>query len=99
LYELIFGGPSPDLFHFRGGAQFAVSREGVRSRSLEFYERALEACFSDRHTAHSLERFWDRFFGDPVIDLETLGHDGTRYLKKIRRLEPGGEIIGAVDSV
>ena len=99
LYELIFGGPSPDLFHFRGGAQFAVSREGVRSRSLEFYERALEACFSDRLTPHSLERFWDRFFGDPVIDPVTLGHDGTRYLKKIRRFEPGGEIVGAVDSV
>ncbi len=99
LYERLFGSPSPDLFHFRGGAQFTVSREGARSRSLEFYEMALEASLSDPLIPHSLERFWDRFFGDPVIDPATLGHDGTRYLKKIRRLEPGGEIVGSVDSV
>ncbi|MEI6081657.1 MAG: DUF3431 domain-containing protein [Verrucomicrobiota bacterium] len=99
LYELLFESPSPDLFHFRGGAQFAVSREGVRSRSSEFYQRALEACLSDPLTPHSLERFWDRFFGDPVVDPATLGHNGTRYLKKIRRLEPGGKIVGSVDSV
>jgi hypothetical protein len=99
LYELIFGGPSPDLFHFRGGAQFAVSREGVRSRSLEFYQRALEACLSDVLAPHSFERFWDRFFGGPVIDPSSLGSDGTRYLKKIRRLELPKEIEGGFDSV
>lgn len=108
LYELLFGGPSPDLFHFRGGAQFAVAREAVRSRSLEFYERALEACLSDRLTPHSLERFWDRFFGDPIIDPLTLGPDGVLYHKRIRRFEQGegksGEIGGSgqlnpVDSV
>jgi hypothetical protein len=99
LYELIFGGPSPDLFHFRGGAQFAVSRKGVRSRCLEFYQRALEACLSDALAPHSLERFWDRFFGGPVIDPSSLGSDGTRYLKKIRRLELPKEIEGVTDSV
>lgn len=99
LYELIFGGPSPDLFHFRGGAQFAVSREGVRSRSLEFYQRALEACLSDALAPHSLERLWDRFFGGPVIDPSSLGPHGTRYLKKIRRLELPKEIEGYFDSV
>jgi hypothetical protein len=38
--------------------------------------------------AHSLERMWDRFFGDPLIDPASLGPDGVRYLKKIRRLSP-----------
>ena len=99
LYELILGESSPDLFYFRGGAQFAVSREGVRSRSLEFYERALEACLSDPLAPHSLERFWDRFFGDPVVDPAILGPDGTRYLKRIHRLEITKEMEGGVDSV
>ena len=99
LYEELFGDISPDLFFFRGGAQFAVSREGVRNRSWAFYERALEACLADPLTPHSLERFWDRFFGDPFIDPSMLGPDGTRYLKKIRRLEPDAEITREIDSV
>jgi len=48
---------------------------------------------------HSMERLWDRFFGNPVIDPVTLGSEGTRYLKKIRRLEEFGEISKEVDSV
>ena len=99
LYESLFSAPSPSQFHFRGGAQFAVSREGVRSRPREFYERALENCLADPRAPQSLERLWDRFFGNPFIDPATLGREGTRYLKKIRRLEYGGEITGKVDSV
>ena len=99
LYKALFGDASPDLFHFRGGAQFAVSREGVRSRTREFYERALALCLADPLVPHSFERFWDRFFGVPFIDPTMLGADGTRYLKKIRRLESGGEIIQETDSV
>ena len=99
LYEELFGDTSPKLFHFRGGAQFSVSREGVLSRPREYYERALEACLADPLAPHSFERFWDRFFGVLFIDPSTLGTDGTRYLKKIRRLESGGEIIKETDSV
>lgn len=99
LFESLFGKSSPDFFHFRGGAQFAVSREGVKCRSREFYERALEACLIDPLAAHSFERLWDRFFGDPVIDPSSMGPGGTRYLKRIRRLEPIEEMEGDVDSV
>jgi hypothetical protein len=87
LYEELFGNAAPSWFHFRGGAQFAVTAGGVRRRSREFYERALALSTENADAAHSLERFWDRFFGLPVIDPASLGPDGVRYLKKIRRLE------------
>ena len=90
LYERLFGDASPDAFCFRGGAQFSVSREAVRRRPREFYERALELSLEMPDAAHSLERLWDRFFGEPVIDPLDLGTAGVRYLKRIRRLEEGG---------
>jgi hypothetical protein len=43
--------------------------------------------------------FWDRFFGDPVIDPSTMGPDGTRYLKKIRRHESPNVVMNEGDSV
>ena len=89
LVESLFGEQSPDFFHFRGGAQFAVSREAVRRRPLGFYEHALELSTSIPLAAHSYERIWDRLFGDPVIDPSTLGPDGVLYRKRIRRLEVG----------
>jgi hypothetical protein len=87
LHEELFGQPSPELFHFRCGAQFAVSSEGVGKRPAVFYKRALELSLSFPLAVHSLERMWDRFFGDPVIDPVTLGAEGVRYHKRIRRLE------------
>ncbi len=87
LYEDLFGEPSPGFFHFRGGAQFAVTREAVRRRLVEFYRRALELSTATPLAAHSYERIWDRLFGPPVIDPFTLGSSGVRYLKRIRRLE------------
>lgn len=91
LYEGLFGEMTPAELHFRGGAQFAVSREGIRSRPLSFYERAMEAVLSDPLAAHSFERFWDRIFGPPAIDPATLGPEGVRYHKRIRRLEAGDQ--------
>lgn len=87
LHEELFGEPSPALFHFRGGAQFAVSGEALRARPAEFYRRALELSVSMPLAAHSYERLWDRVFGNPVIDPSLLGPDGVRYLKRIKRLE------------
>ena len=91
LYELLFDEVSPELFHFRCGAQFAVSRDAVRRRSLEFYQRALGLSSTFPLAVHSFERIWDRFFGDPLIDPATLGPEGVRYLKRIRRLEAAQE--------
>jgi Protein of unknown function (DUF3431) len=87
LYRELFGEESPEWFYFRGGAQFAVTKETIHSRPREFYQRALDLCLSIRLAAHSYERIWDRIFGPPVIDPAELGPDGVRYLKRIRRLE------------
>lgn len=91
LHEELFGGNPPDFFHFRGGAQFAVTREAVHRRDREFYNRALDLSLAIPLAAHSYERIWDRIFGDPVIDPDSLGPEGVRYLKRIRRLEEGFE--------
>jgi hypothetical protein len=86
LYAELFGVASPEFFHFRGGAQFAVTREAVRQRSGDFYRRALGLSGSIPLAAHSYERIWDRLFGPPAIDPSELGAEGVRYLKPIRRL-------------
>ena len=99
LHEELFGGTTPDFFHFRGGAQFAVTREAVHRRDREFYLRALDLSVKIPLAAHSYERIWDRIFGDPVIDPESLGPEGVRYLKRIRRLEEAVEGEIAPDSV
>ena len=99
LHEELFGGTTPDFFHFRGGAQFAVTREAVHRRDREFYLRALDLSVKIPLAAHSYERIWDRIFGDPVIDPESLGPEGVRYLKRIRRLEEVVEGEIAPDSV
>jgi hypothetical protein len=87
LYEKLFEKTSPDFFHFCGGAQFAVAREAILQRPIEFYQQALNLSTQIPDAAHSLERMWDRCFGKPVIDPSNLGANGVRYLKKIRRLE------------
>lgn len=93
IFTRLLGDPAPAFFHFRGGAQFAVSRDGIRSRSRSFYERALEETLVDPLAAHCFERFWDRIFGPVVIDPASLGPDGVRYHKRIRRLEEGSESV------
>ncbi len=87
LYKDLFAEPSPQFFHFRGGAQFAVACEAVLQRSGAFYEQALKLSTAMPDAAHSFERLWDRLFGNPLIDPAELGKEGVRYLKKIRRLE------------
>lgn len=99
LHEELFGRASPEFFHFRGGAQFAVTREAILARDREFYSRALGLSVAIPLAAHSYERIWDRIFGDPVIDPASLGPEGVRYLKRIRRLEDGAVGPIAPDSV
>ena len=93
LYEELLGEATPSSFHFRGGAQFAVTAGGVRRRPKEFYERALALSTGIADAAHSMERLWDRFFGPPMINPASLGPDGVRYLKKIRRLQISDEAL------
>jgi hypothetical protein len=93
IFTRLLGDPAPPFFHFRGGAQFAVSREGVRDRPRSFYGRALEETLTDPLAAHCFERIWDRVFGPAVIVPASLGPDGVRYHKRIRRLEEGSESI------
>jgi hypothetical protein len=92
LHEELFGEPSPEWFHFRGGAQFAVTGAAVQARSSRFYRRALGLSLSIPLAAHSYERLWDRIFGNPVIDPSLLGPEGVRYLKKIKRLGESGSV-------
>jgi len=87
LFEELFEQPSPGLFHFCGGGQFAVTREAVHRRPRVFYARALELSTVIPHAAHAMERLWDRFFGDPLIDPKALGREGVKYLKRVKRLE------------
>ena len=64
-----------------------MTREAVLRQSGEFYKKGKRLSVAVPDAAHSLERLWDRFFGDPIIDPADLGKAGVRYLKKIRRLE------------
>ncbi|MEI6345130.1 MAG: DUF3431 domain-containing protein [Verrucomicrobiota bacterium] len=86
LFQELFLEKSPEFFHFRGGAQFAVLKSAVLGRSRAFYRKALELTEAVPDAAHCFERFWDRVFGAPVIDPAQLGPDGVNYLKRIRRL-------------
>lgn len=99
LCEKLFGKPSPDFFHFRGGAQFAVTREAVHRRPEDFYRSALELSTDIPLAAHSYERIWDRLFGPPVIDPGALWPSGVRYLKRIRRVEEEAGLRQDPDSI
>jgi hypothetical protein len=79
----------PDEYTFVLGAQFAVRRELIRSRSLAFWENALQVSMDFPDAAHCFERSWNRVFGVAGIDLEWLVGRKTVYLKPIRRLESG----------
>jgi hypothetical protein len=92
-FRALFGEEPPPLFHFHVGAQFAVSRGRVRGRPRAFYERALALSAGHPLAAHCFERMWDRVFDVRGVDPASLGPDGCRYLKPIRRLrDPGSPL-------
>jgi hypothetical protein len=86
FHEALFGEPAPALVHFAIGAQFLVTREAVRSRPRAFWERARDLAVSFPDAGHCFERLWDRVFGVRAIDPASLGPDGCRYLKPIKKL-------------
>ena len=59
----------PEEYTFRLGAQFAVTREIIRKRPREFYERALQVSIDFPDAAHCFERSWPLVFGVANPDL------------------------------
>ena len=87
FHRALFGTEGPPEYSFHLGAQFAVSRAQVRSRSREFWERALFVAGEFPDAAHCFERSWDKVFGAIGIDEVWLDGRKTVYLKPIRRLQ------------
>jgi hypothetical protein len=86
FHEVLLDAPGPELYTFRGGAQFAVTSDVIRSRPRSFYVRALELSVSWPDAAHCFERLWPLVFGVENPDLAWLQGRQTVYLKPVRRL-------------
>ncbi len=86
FHRALFGNEGPEEYTFRLGAQFGVTRQIIRNRPREFYERALQVAINFPDAAHCFERSWPLFFGAANPDLAWLEGRKTAYLKPIRRL-------------
>ena len=87
FHRALFGCEGPPLYTFVLGAQFAVTRELIGARPLDFWRRALEVASQFPDAAHCFERSWDRVFGVEGIDRAWLDGRETVYLKPIKRLQ------------
>lgn len=58
----VLGEPGPDTFRFKAGAVFAVDRETIRARPLDFWGRALDYAGREPLAAWCLERVWPLIF-------------------------------------
>ena len=58
-------GASPSYFQCRVGACFAVSRELIHSRSLAFYQHAMELVLTEDRGPWCIERLWHLIFQKP----------------------------------
>ncbi len=87
FHQALFGANGPELYTFVLGAQFAVTRESIRARPLDFWRHALAVSIEFPDAAHCYERSWDRVFGVAGIDAIWLDGRETVYLKPIRRLD------------
>jgi hypothetical protein len=86
FHRVLFGVEGPEEYVFYLGAHFIVTSELVRSRPLEFYQRALQLSVEFPEGAHCFERTWDKVFGVQGIDLNWLNGRKTVYLKPVRKL-------------
>lgn len=86
FHPRVFGEPSPPLYRFFAGAQFAVSREAAWRRDAAFYSRAREVSLSFPDAAHCFERCWDRVFGVDGTAARLPEGQLTAYFKPVRRL-------------
>ena len=87
FHQALFGNAGPEKYVFQLGAQFAVTEALIRSRSLNFYQRALQIASEFPDAAHCFERSWDKVFDVIGVDLVWLSGRETVYLKPVRRLE------------
>ena len=87
FHRALFDCDGPQEYIFRLGAQFGITREQIRNRPREFYEKALNLSISFPDAAHCFERSWDKVFGVTGVDLEWLAGRRTVYLKPIRRIK------------
>ncbi|MEM1057618.1 MAG: DUF3431 domain-containing protein [Verrucomicrobiota bacterium] len=86
FHQRLLGEPSPAEFVFRPGGQFIVTRDKIRRRPLEFYQRALElASEPGLEPACCFERVWDRVFGVEGPERAMLAGAKTLYLRRTKR--------------
>lgn len=86
FYKELFGEPCPDHVVFYPGAHFIASSARIRSRPLDFYERALALSATFQDAAHCFERSWNRVFGVTGVPDGMRWQDLPVYTKPIRRL-------------
>lgn len=82
----LFGSPCPERVRFYPGANFIASRERIRSRPLDFYQKALLLAETFPDAAHCFERVWDKIFGVTGVDEALLAGRDTAYLRPVRRI-------------
>ena len=85
FHRALWDSDGPDLYTFRGGAQFAVTRECIREQPRAFYERALAVSASYPEAAHCFERSWPLVLGLVNPDLAWLDGRELAYLKPPRK--------------
>jgi len=62
FYEKLFGTPAPEYYSCRVGACFAVSRDLIHQRSVEFYRHAMRLVLLEDRGPWSIERLWHFIF-------------------------------------
>ena len=80
----LWGEPAPEKIRYVGGGQFALTRETVRRRPRDFYQKARALAEEFPDAAHAFERTWDRVFLAPPLDSGQFGPAGFRLLKPVR---------------
>lgn len=86
IWKALFSEDPPENIRFFPGAQFAVRRDVIYNRPVEFYKQALELASSIPHAAHAFERIWDNLFGIDGIPVEFRSSDMPVYLRPVSRL-------------
>jgi hypothetical protein len=87
FHQQIFGQPGPASYRFFVGAQFIVTRDTARRRSVAFYENARNLAAATPLAPHCFERCWDRIFAVDGTAGRLQPGQMTAYFKPIKRLQ------------